>query len=180
MDHKLLELVWQVRPAHETRVGVTGMEQLLVCVFPVPTYTPAHESAQRVLSTGLTVSILRREFCSRGFSSVSVLLVRRLLRSQEITKTRHSQHLWNEWRRREDRPGSGESGHASPIPWTAHEQGAGTTRLPATQQDLHCLSRNCHCSWKQQAGNWLAGNLIYIYLYHRTIWSLLVEILWVC
>lgn len=110
MDHRLLELVWQVRPAHETRVGVTKMERLLVCVFLVPTYTPAHESAPRVLSTGLTVSILRREFCSRGFSSVSVLLVRRLLRSQEITKTRYSQHLWNEWRRREGGPGSGESG----------------------------------------------------------------------
>lgn len=76
-----------------------------VC-FPYPTHTPAQESTQHVLSTGLTVNNLRREFCSRGFSSVSVLLVRRLLRSQETTKTHYSQHLWNEQRQREGWPGT--------------------------------------------------------------------------
>lgn len=150
-----------------------------VC-FPYPTHTPAQESTQHVLSTGLTVNNLRREFWSRGFSSVSVLLVRRLLRSQETTKTRYSQHLWNEWRQREGWPGAERVSMSVLFHGQHMSRAQWRPRLPATQQDPHCLSRNCHCSWRQQAGNWLAGNLIYIYLYHKTIWCLLVEILWVC
>lgn len=167
-----------MRPAHETPVRVTGMEQLLMCVFLVPTYTPTHESAQHVLSTGLTMSILRREFCSRGFSSVSVLLVRRLSRSQEMTKTHHSQHLWNEWRQREGWSGAERVGmpvlfrgqHMSRAQWPPDFLQPSKIHIACQEITVAAENNKLVIDWQ----------VIYIYLYHRTIWCLLVEILWVC